>query len=86
MQEIGVRELKQRINEIVRRVREEHESFNVTYRGRVVATITPSEDPEARRREAKKVWAEMDRLAVEMSKKWPKGVSAAQAIAEDRRG
>jgi prevent-host-death family protein len=41
MTAIGIRDLKLRTSEIVRRVREEHESVDVTYRGRVVARIVP---------------------------------------------
>jgi hypothetical protein len=35
--------------------------------------------------EWEKVWAEMDELAAEISKKWPKGVSAVDAVREQRR-
>ena len=35
--------------------------------------------------EWKKIWAEMDELASEISKKWPKGVSAVEAVREQRR-
>lgn len=44
MEEIGIREFKQRANEIVRWVREEQESFFVTYRGKVAAKLVPAVD------------------------------------------
>jgi len=47
MEEIGIRELKQRVSEVLRQVREEHESFSVTYRGKVVAKLVPAMDPYA---------------------------------------
>lgn len=36
-------------------------------------------------REFELLWAEMDEIAKEVSKTWEKGVSAAQAVADDRR-
>ena len=39
MGEIGIKELKQRASEILRQVREEKESFTVTYRDKVVARL-----------------------------------------------
>jgi prevent-host-death family protein len=46
MKTIGVRELKQHTSRIIRSVREDGESFEVTYHGKVVARITPAEDVE----------------------------------------
>ena len=37
MAEVGVRELKQRASELLRRVREGRETIDITYRGKVVA-------------------------------------------------
>ncbi|HET9659832.1 MAG TPA: type II toxin-antitoxin system prevent-host-death family antitoxin [Thermomicrobiales bacterium] len=41
MSSVGVRELKEQTSEIVRRVREDGETIDITYRGEVVATIEP---------------------------------------------
>jgi prevent-host-death family protein len=50
MGSVGVRELRQRASELLRRV-EEGESFEITDRGRPVALLTPlPEDPLARLR------------------------------------
>jgi prevent-host-death family protein len=46
MQAVGVRELKERTSEIVRRVREGRETIAVTYRGTVVARLVPAEEPQ----------------------------------------
>ena len=66
MAEVGVRELKQRASEILRHVREEKETYSVTYRGKVVARLVPAEDTEAWAAEAKtdapievKLWLEL---------------------------
>lgn len=85
MGEIGVRELKQRANEILRRVREQKETFTVTYRGRPVARLVPVEDAGKDRVKALATWAEMDDLAREIGALWPKGVSAVEAVREQRR-
>ncbi len=84
-QQIGIRELKLRIGEVMRRVREDDEPFEITYRGRVIANLTPAEDVEAKHKRALAVWAEMDKLAIEIGKVWPKGVSAVEAVREQRR-
>lgn len=84
-EEIGIRDLKANTSEVLRRVREEKASYDVTYRGKVVARLVPAAPEEFDREAFDKVWAEMDALAIELSKKWPKGISAAEAVAEDRR-
>ena len=85
MSEIGVRELKQKTSEIIRKVREERAAYDVTYRGRVVARIVPVGSRTYDRDEAMRIWREMDKVAERISKKWPKGLSAADAVAEQRR-
>ena len=85
MPQVGARELKQQANEILRRVREEKESFLVTYRGRVVARLEPVEDRIALDQKAAAVWTAMDRLAAKIGDKWPGEVSAAEAVKEQRR-
>ena len=86
MPQVGVRELKLRANEILRRVREDQETFTVTYRGRVVAKLVPAEDIPTERARAAVVWAHMDELAREIGANWsPPEVSAAEAVTEQRR-
>ena len=85
MTEVGIRELKTQASDIIRRVRENNESYVVTYRGKPVAKLEPLADPEEKRYRAREVLAEMDRIAEEVSKYWPDGLSAADAVAADRR-
>ena len=85
MEEIGIRELKQRVSEILRQVREEHESFSVTYRGKVVAKLVPAMDPSADQEVASAIWTRMDDLSREVSAHWPTGSSASEAVSEQRR-
>ena len=87
MDSVGVRELKEKTTQVLRRVREKHEQIQVTYRGEVVALLVPV--PSARRKSGvaadDAVWAELDQLAAEISANWPKGVSAVEAVREGRR-
>ena len=86
MRSIGVRELKQRASEVLRRVREHHEGLEVTVRGEVVAVLLPV--ARARRRPARATdpWTAVDRLAREIAVRWPRGVTAADAVSRQRRG
>ena len=79
---VGVRELKQKASELIRRVRESGEEIRVTYHGKVVARLLPVAPNAA---QASQRWDDLDRLADEIGKRWPEGVSAAQAVTEGRR-
>ncbi|MSQ13675.1 MAG: type II toxin-antitoxin system Phd/YefM family antitoxin [Dehalococcoidia bacterium] len=85
MREVGIRELKDHASELLREVRESKETIMITYRGKAVAQLVPVTDPEKLRGEARAAWAEMDKLAEEIGRKWPKGVSAVEAVREQRR-
>ena len=80
---VGIRELKQRASELIRLVREQHAPIQITYYGQVVALIIPavSASPETSAR----AWAELDVLAAEIGARWPSGVSAVEAVSDDRR-
>ena len=84
MRVIGSRQLKASLGAVLRDVREHHEEYAVTHRGRVVARLIPATSPSAPGPEFEALWSEMDALADEISRDWPSGVSAADAIAEDR--
>ncbi len=85
MRAVGIRELKAKASELVREVRDNESSIDITYRGRVVARLVPVVPELAEARSVDELWAEMDELAAEISKSWPEGVSAADAIADVRR-
>lgn len=79
---VGIRELKQKTSELIRRVHDRGDEIRVTYHGRIVARIIPvSPVIEA----TTPAWADLDRLAAEIGKHWPEGVSATEAVAEGRR-
>jgi prevent-host-death family protein len=82
---IGSRQPKAHLGAVLREVRERGEEYAVTHRGKTIARIVPEELP------AKKAefdwdayWAKVDEIGRELAKKWPKGLTAAQAISEDR--
>lgn len=84
MEQVGIRELKEQASEIVRRVREDGDSFEVTYRGRAVARLVPVQqtDSPMTTEEWIKGW---HALGEEIGKLWPPGVSAVEAVREQRR-
>ena len=85
MKSVGVRELKAHASEILRGVRERGETFELTFHGRAIALLVPVSSPPTKVEDLASLWADMDRLAEEIAAYWPEGVSAAEAVAEDRR-
>ena len=84
MRTVGIGESKARLSEVLREVREKEEVFVVTRRDRPVAQIVP--EPQAGTAKSfEEIWSEMDRIAAEIARDWPEGVSAARAVAEGRR-
>lgn len=85
MRAVGVRELKTRTSELLRRVRDRGEEIDVTYRGRTIARIVPVR----RRRQApareSRLWSDFDRLAREVGRHWSGSRNAADAVREGRR-
>ena len=84
MSKVSIKELSDHTSEIARRVREERETIELTFRGEVFAEIVPVAPKEwdvslEERLERRR------KMAEELAEYWPAGVSAADAIAEDRR-
>ena len=89
---IGVRELRERTSEVIRRVREDRVEYVVTYQGRPVAVILPldTEHAEAEMVQASKDailgdWEQYERLAQEIRDAWPADVSTQDLIDAIRR-
>ena len=85
MAEVGIRQLKQHTSEVLRRVREQGETVTITHRGRAIARLVPLSTSTDSLAMAATVWAEMDQLAQEIGAHWPVGVSALNAVHEQRR-
>jgi prevent-host-death family protein len=83
---VGVRELRAKASSILRRVREKHESVDVTYRGEVIARIVPVRPRPETVASLNAIWTDLDRLSGEIGKHWRAGgKSAAEAVSEGRR-
>jgi prevent-host-death family protein len=83
MASVGVRELKEHTSEIVRRVRDDGETIDITYRGEVVATIAPKPrlDPERDRA----FWERIDQLRRDIAAHMgPEPVDAVALLDEER--
>ena len=81
---VGIRELKQHTSRLLRRVREDGVSIEITYHGDVIARLVPVSPPTAAE-DVAAVWADLDQLTAEIGALWPAGLSAVEAIAEGRR-
>jgi antitoxin (DNA-binding transcriptional repressor) of toxin-antitoxin stability system len=90
MAKIGIRELKQSASAVLRRVRENAETIDVSYRGEVVARIVPvaraADRVRASDSRTRTIWADIDSVAEEIRARWPKGVTAVRAVRDQRRG
>jgi len=83
---VGVRQLKEQTSAVLRRVRDERESIEVTYRGHVIARLVPVEPPADAEVSVAAFLTDLDCLAAEIGAHWPAGVSAVDAAREQRRG
>ena len=89
---IGVRELRERASEVIRRVREDRAEYVITYQGRPVAIILPL---DAQRAEAEMVQAakkaipsdreRYEQIAQEIREAWPADISTQDLIDAIRR-
>ena len=85
MQTISIRELQEQVSEILRRVRDDGEAFAVIDEGQVVAQLLPVGQPQRTPLSYEEWRARADRLIEEISALWPAGVSAVDAVCEQRR-
>ncbi|MGQ0605125.1 MAG: type II toxin-antitoxin system Phd/YefM family antitoxin [Anaerolineales bacterium] len=85
LKSVGIRALSMGASRILRRVRERGESVDITYRGQVVARLVPAISPPATSASLEAIQAELDLVAGKIGQRWPKTVSAAEAVSEGRR-
>ncbi len=86
MKKFEIRDLFEHIDEVLRMVEEEGETIEVMKGGEVIARLVPVPRPQQPvKRDLRDFWAEMDRLAVEISTHWPADVSAVDAVRDVRR-
>ena len=86
MKTLGVGELKEHIDEILRMVEEEGETIEITDQGKVIARVVPANEPEKpTKRDLKSFWEETDRLAAEIGASWKGNMDAVEAVRDVRR-
>ena len=88
MKTLGVRELKERISEILRMVHEDGETVEVTNRGEVIARLVPVSKPRSQQTSEQSdssTWTELDRLANEIGNYVAKNIDAVDAVHDVRR-
>lgn len=83
MPEIGVRELKARASEIIRKVRDRRARYVITYRGRPVGVLLPLEEPELEA--GADPWEELTQLGQEIGRGWQPGQTGADILSDMRR-
>ena len=85
MKTLEVDELKERIDEILRMIKE-GKTFQLTYHGEVIARVVPeSETKQPTQQDLDAFWARMDKLAAEIGAHWQGDISAVEAVYEVRR-
>lgn len=85
MQTITSHDLANQLDEILRRVFAEGESYNVTDQGEVVARLVPVRATPEHIAESLAALDEMDQLAQEIARSSPGEVDAVQIVHEQRR-
>ena len=87
MKTLGIRELQEHVEEIVRLVEEKGETIEVTRNGKVVAQLIPADKlRQPVQQDLETFWANMDRLTAEISSHLPdEPIDAVKIIREGRR-
>lgn len=84
MPDIGIRELKARMSEVVRAVKERRTRYVIHVRGKPVAMLVPAEAALERPR-ADQVWARLERIGQDIAKHWRSHKSAVELLSGMRR-
>lgn len=85
---MGIREFRNSATQVIREVRETGAEIVITVDGEPVAVVRPftSVDEAAERKRANdEIWRRLNALSAEISAGWPEGLSAAEAVSEQRR-
>lgn len=85
MKDIGIRDLKARASEIVHAVREGHERYVITHRGRPVGLLCPLDDAPPAAPAHTEAWDELLGLAERLADGWPRRHSAVAELSRMRR-
>jgi prevent-host-death family protein len=86
-EEIGIRELKNKISSIVRQVREESAEYIITHHGRPVAILRPITEEDTKTLEKQKAvesWHKLLEIGRTLTETEPEAKSAVTTLAEIR--
>ena len=84
-EQLSVQELKERIDELLRLVKEKGKTFDVIQQGEVVARLVPTSEPgDASKKNNDAAWDELKRIALELDPYWPKDIDAVEAVRDAR--
>ena len=85
MKTIGVKELKERLSEVLREIEETGQIIGVSNRGRVVARLVPAQLGQRAKRDPQAAIAEIDALAAEIGAGLTGTISVEDVINDIRR-
>lgn len=90
MTDIGIRELKTRVSEIIKKVRSEKQHYIITRRGRPVALLSPLKEPSSSIAGLSgdpipESWDNLVQLGEEIGRKWKSKQTSAELLSTMRR-
>jgi len=86
MKTFDTNELLKHIDEVLHMVEEEGETIEISNHGETIAYLVPAAGPQSLAKPTKRdVWADLERLAAEISAHWPAEVNAVDAVRDVRR-
>ena len=85
MVSINVTELKNKTNEIIKRVRENGEIFEISHQGKPIAKLIPINRPKPPDIEIQAILTDLYQLSAEISSKWPDKLSGVDVMKGTRR-
>ena len=84
MKTISISDLNERINEILRLIKEEGETIALTDQGEVVAQIVPVSESEQQTKNDNEFWENLHRITSELAPYWPERVNAVDIVRDIR--
>jgi prevent-host-death family protein len=90
MHDVGVRELKVRASEIIRRVRDQRARYVITHRGKPVGLLVPLDEASLAslrfgEEGAEAAWDALTRLGEEIGREWRSPLTSTELLSEMRR-
>ena len=85
MKTLEAQELKEHIDELLRLIKEEGETIEVTDHGEVIARLVPARKPKQSREQDAAAWAALKRLSEEIGAHWKGDMDAVEAVRDVRR-